>query len=156
MDSITQAALIDEIIGIYNTGRPADVPAAQHILSFPSVQSAFAAHRRTTHAQGMIEAALICATLAETTYDDAEGFVAATGCEAAIMRAVSEMGATLSAPQGEVERLRARIGTLEDALTKAGEWLDYENSPMGPAETKAYHRLMAQIDAALAQPKGEG
>lgn len=91
MDSITQAALIDEIIGIYNTGRPADVPAAQHILSFPSVQRAFAAHRRTAHAQGMIEAARICGSLAETTYDDAEGFVAATGCEAAIMKAASAL-----------------------------------------------------------------
>jgi hypothetical protein len=54
---------------------------------------AFAAHRRTAHAQGMIEAARICGSLAETTYDDAEGFVAATGCEAAIMKAAS---ATLS------------------------------------------------------------
>ncbi len=55
MDSITQADLIDEIIGIYNTGRPADVPAAQHILSFPSVQRAFAAHRRTAQAE-LVEA----------------------------------------------------------------------------------------------------
>jgi len=44
---------------------------------------------RTAHAQGMIEAARICGSLAETTYDDAEGFVAATGCEAAIMKAAS-------------------------------------------------------------------
>ncbi|SKB32622.1 hypothetical protein [Sphingopyxis flava] len=75
-------------------------------------------------------------------------------CKRIIRDAFARLAA-LSAPQGEVERLRARIGTLEDALTKAGEWLDYENSPMGPAETKAYHRLMAQIDAALAQPEGD-
>lgn len=37
---------------------------------------------------GMQDAANICATLAETTYDDADGFAAATGCEAAIINAV--------------------------------------------------------------------
>jgi hypothetical protein len=40
---------------------------------------------------GMIEAARICGSLAETTYDDADGFVAATGCEAAIMKAASAL-----------------------------------------------------------------
>ena len=34
--------------------------------------------------RGMRDAATICATLAETTYDDADSFEAATGCEAAI------------------------------------------------------------------------
>jgi hypothetical protein len=61
-----------------------------------ALASAFAAHRRTAHAQGMIEAARICGSLAETTYDDADGFVAATGCEAAIMKAVSAL-----APEGD-------------------------------------------------------
>lgn len=37
---------------------------------------------------GMEAAAEICASLAETTYDDADAFEAATGCEAAIMRVV--------------------------------------------------------------------
>ena len=34
--------------------------------------------------RGMIEAANICGSLAETTYDDADSFEAATGCEAVI------------------------------------------------------------------------
>ena len=37
---------------------------------------------------GMEAAAQICGSLAETTYDDADAFEAATGCEAAIMRVV--------------------------------------------------------------------
>ena len=36
---------------------------------------------------GMMRAAIICGTLAETTYDDADGFMAATGCEASILAA---------------------------------------------------------------------
>lgn len=39
---------------------------------------------------GMEAAAQICGTLAETTYDDSDGFAAATGCEAAIMQVVRE------------------------------------------------------------------
>jgi hypothetical protein len=39
---------------------------------------------------GMEAAAQICGTLAEVEYDDADGFEAATGCEAAIMRVVNE------------------------------------------------------------------
>lgn len=39
---------------------------------------------------GMQAAAEICGTLAETTYDDSDGFAAATGCEAAIMRVVRQ------------------------------------------------------------------
>jgi hypothetical protein len=39
---------------------------------------------------GMEAAAQICGTLAEVEYDDADGFEAATGCEAAIMRVVKE------------------------------------------------------------------
>jgi len=34
--------------------------------------------------RGMRDAANICGTLSETTYDDADSFEAATGCEAAI------------------------------------------------------------------------
>lgn len=37
---------------------------------------------------GMEAAAQICGSLAETTYDDADAFEAAIGCEAAIMRVV--------------------------------------------------------------------
>lgn len=36
-----------------------------------------------------------------------------------------------------------------EALTKARDWLDYENSPMGANERMAYDRLMTQIDKAL-------
>lgn len=39
---------------------------------------------------GMQAAAEICGSMAETTYDDADGFEAATGCEAAIMRVVKD------------------------------------------------------------------
>lgn len=39
---------------------------------------------------GMEAAAQICGSLAETTYDDADAFEAATGCEAAIMAVVKE------------------------------------------------------------------
>lgn len=46
-------------------------------------------------------------------------------------------------PESETARLR-------EALEKVREWLDYENSPMGPTETAQYNRLMAKIDAALA------
>ena len=35
--------------------------------------------------RGMRDAANICATLAETTYDDSDAFEAATGCEACIV-----------------------------------------------------------------------
>lgn len=42
---------------------------------------------------GMEAAAEICGSLAETTYDDSDGFAAATGCEAAIMRVVREQRA---------------------------------------------------------------
>jgi len=39
---------------------------------------------------GMQAAAEICGSLAETTYDDADAFEAATGCEAEIMQVVHE------------------------------------------------------------------
>jgi len=42
---------------------------------------------------GMEAAAQICGTLAETTYDDSDGFAAATGCEAAIMSVVRQQRA---------------------------------------------------------------
>lgn len=42
---------------------------------------------------GMEAAAQICGSLAETTYDDSDGFEAATGCEASIMRVVREQRA---------------------------------------------------------------
>ena len=41
---IERKALIDEIIGMYHTTRLSDTPAADHILSKPSVQKAFAAY----------------------------------------------------------------------------------------------------------------
>jgi len=43
-----------------------------------------------TFTDGMESAAQICGTLAEVEYDDADGFEAATGCEAAIMRVVNQ------------------------------------------------------------------
>jgi hypothetical protein len=91
MDSITQAdreAAADYLAAIV----PSLPLLAERVANNPSALArAFAAHRRTAHAQGMIEAARICGSLAETTYDDVEGFVAATGCEAAIMKAASAL-----------------------------------------------------------------
>lgn len=45
--------------------------------------------------------------------------------------------------------LEAENARLRKALQAAYNWLEYENSPMGPAETKQYERLMKRIDAAL-------
>jgi hypothetical protein len=57
---------------------------------------------------GMEAAAQICGTLAEVEYDDADGFQAATGCEAAIMRVVNEQR-TEQALNAENARLREII-----------------------------------------------
>lgn len=54
---------------------------------------------------GLEAGAEICASLAETTYDDADAFDAATGCEAAIMRVVNEQRA---------EQSRAAIDAIKD------------------------------------------
>lgn len=43
-----------------------------------------------TFTDGMEAAAQICGSLAETTYDDADAFEAATGCEASIMAVVKD------------------------------------------------------------------
>ena len=62
--------------------------------------------------RGMRDAANICGSLAETTYDDADAFEAATGCEAAIqhdlkmhqrnrLAAIAAMQTTTSAERGE-------------------------------------------------------
>lgn len=51
----------------------------------PTYESHYAAFT-----DGMKAAAEICASLAETTYDDADGFEAAIGCEASIMRVVQQ------------------------------------------------------------------
>lgn len=51
---------------------------------------ALAARIYVSFTDGMQAAAEICGSLAETTYDDSDGFEAATGCEAAIMRVVRE------------------------------------------------------------------
>lgn len=43
-----------------------------------------------TFTDGLEAGAEICGSLAETTYDDADAFEAATGCEAAIMKVVRQ------------------------------------------------------------------
>jgi hypothetical protein len=53
---------------------------------------------------GMEAAAQICGSLAEVEYDDADGFDAATGCEAAIMRVVKDQ-----------RREQAALGASHDA-----------------------------------------
>jgi len=50
---------------------------------------------------GLLRAAMICGSLAETTYDDSDGFAAATGCEAAIR---AHLTATYDAAEGEKDR----------------------------------------------------
>ncbi len=56
---------------------------------------------------GLEAAAEICGSLAETKYDDSDGFEAATGCEAAIMAVVK---------QQRVDQRRANSGkeTMEN------------------------------------------
>ena len=54
---------------------------------------------------GMEAAAQICGTLAETTYDDADGFEAATGCEASIMGVVREQRPVAGGPDKAVLHL---------------------------------------------------
>ena len=118
------------------------------------------------HAQGMIEAARICGSLAETTYDDAEGFVAATGCEAAIMKAAS----ALSAPQGEVERgtlprldegliiaaMRGHYGSKADSIDGLDLTVDDVNWTFRDGFTRMWAGVRKELKrrAALAQPKG--
>ena len=69
--------------------------AAPNILALINRERAAAhaagrAENYKTFTDGMEAAAQICGSLAETTYDDADAFEAATGCEAAIMRVVRE------------------------------------------------------------------
>jgi hypothetical protein len=101
MDSITQAEGMAALL----------VRLSQHYGLPPDWQEALL-HGSPAHgikrgvinvilATGMIEAARICGSLAETTYDDAEGFVAATGCEAAIMKAASALAPTGVTKGGE-------------------------------------------------------
>lgn len=52
--------------------------------------AAVAEAKKLGWARGMRNAANICGSLAETTFDDADGFKAATGCEAAIIRAIGK------------------------------------------------------------------
>ena len=51
-----------------------------------AIRAAVATVMDAARADAFREAADICGTLAETTYDDADGFEAALGCEAAIRR----------------------------------------------------------------------
>ena len=82
--------------------------------------------------QGMEMAAMLCGSLAETTYDDADGFAAATGCEAAIMHAVrcgrlplkprtgeTESDALAQAPDDAVDQI-TRVGLAGSTPSKQG------------------------------------
>ena len=51
-----------------------------------AILAAVATVMNAARAEAFEEAADICGTLAETTYDDADGFEAVLGCEAAIRR----------------------------------------------------------------------
>ena len=51
-----------------------------------AILAAVATVMDAARADAFKDAADICGTLAETTYDDADGFEAALGCEAAIRR----------------------------------------------------------------------
>jgi len=61
------------------------------------VADAVVAQTYRSFTDGMQAAAEICGSLAETTYDDADGFEAATGCEEAIMKVVREQRAEQAA-----------------------------------------------------------
>ena len=67
---------------------------------------------------GMEAAAQICGSLAETTYDDADGFEAATGCEAAIMRVVREQRTVENSASDPWDIVRDAIAA-SDAAEKA-------------------------------------
>lgn len=74
--------------------------------------------------RGMRDAANICGSLAETTYDDADAFEAATGCEAAIQSDLkAHQRNRLAAqptqqPGDQVERARQEAITLIDELNE--------------------------------------
>lgn len=59
-------------------------------FGYESLCTVLAAHRLLGQRQGIEMAANVCGTLAETTYDDTDGFEAATGCEAAIRNLAPE------------------------------------------------------------------
>ena len=65
---------------------------------------------------GMEAAAQICGSLAETTYDDADSFEAATGCEAAIMAVVRQQ----RTEQAAIAAMRPASGvfSIGDRVTK--------------------------------------
>lgn len=67
--------------------RPADCPS-EIVGDLLNALDEQAIYSKQAYADGMTAAADICGSLAETTYDDADGFRAATGCEAAIMNVV--------------------------------------------------------------------
>lgn len=77
-------------------------------MSAPNRASQTYATTYEAFTDGMRAAAEICGSLAETTYDGADGFEAATGCEAAIMAVVREQEAqqaTTSPPPARDGRL---------------------------------------------------
>lgn len=85
------ADAIDDSIDVDWTGRI----GAKAIIRALNHENTSSGEEKLTHANtyaaftdGMEAAAQICGSLAETTYDDSDGFEAATGCEAAIMRVV--------------------------------------------------------------------
>lgn len=84
----------DAIYRLSSYGHRADAAIRAMMPAFGDTYRAFT--------DGMEAAAQICGSLAETTYDDADAFEAATGCEAEIMRVVREQrreqAAATSAP----------------------------------------------------------
>lgn len=94
----TNADLLDEIAEAISDTLDMDWQpswAAPNIMALINRERAAAhaagrAENYKTFTDGMEAAAQICGSLAETTYDDADAFEAATGCEAAIMRVVKD------------------------------------------------------------------
>lgn len=96
------------------------------LAATPKAPATDAGEVRLTHAStyeaftdGLEAAAEICGSLAETTYDDSDGFEAATGCEAAIMRVVKQQRAEQKAatPPAPNDDLRAALREARTTLS---------------------------------------
>jgi hypothetical protein len=88
---------------VYDLAHSKGVPAVvtKAMLLMQDRITALEAENYKTFTDGLEAAAQICGSLAETTYDDADAFEAATGCEAAIMRVVKDQRKEQS---GAIER----------------------------------------------------
>ena len=85
--------LVERLKLLYSRTDSMLAEAAAAIQSLTAERDAALAANYKSFTDGMKAAAQICGSLAETTYDDADAFAAATGCEASIMRMVKQQRA---------------------------------------------------------------